>query len=88
MELIYCDEAIVVAVKPARVLSTDEPGGLPELSNSKLAVNRDLLAAIGRQGLVCRFAQNHAVFADANYSSELFFLQNLFQLRLKFTDVR
>jgi len=31
MELIYCDEAIVVAVKPARVLSTDEPGGMPEL---------------------------------------------------------
>ena len=31
MELIYVDEDIVVCVKPARVLSTDEPGGLPEL---------------------------------------------------------
>ena len=31
MELIYADDHIVVAVKPARVLSTDEPGGMPEL---------------------------------------------------------
>ena len=31
MELLYVDEAIVVCIKPARVLSTDEPGGLPEM---------------------------------------------------------
>lgn len=31
MELLYVDEEIVVCIKPARVLSTDEPGGLPEL---------------------------------------------------------
>lgn len=31
MELIYCDNDIVVCIKPPRVLSTDEPGGLPEL---------------------------------------------------------
>ena len=31
MELIYTDRDIVVCVKPARVLSTDEPGGVPEL---------------------------------------------------------
>lgn len=31
MELIYLDADIVVCVKPPRVLSTDEPGGLPEL---------------------------------------------------------
>ena len=30
MELLYADEAVVVCIKPARVLSTDEPGGLPE----------------------------------------------------------
>ena len=36
MELIYCDEAIVVGVKPARVLSTDEPGGMPELVREAL----------------------------------------------------
>ena len=31
MELIYQDRDIVVCVKPPRVLSTDEPGGMPEL---------------------------------------------------------
>ena len=37
MELIYVDKDIVVCVKPARVLSTDEPGGLPELIREALA---------------------------------------------------
>lgn len=36
MELIYQDEDIVVAVKPPRVLSTDEPGGMPELVRAAL----------------------------------------------------
>jgi len=31
MELVYVDSDIVVCVKPPRVLSTDEPGGLPDL---------------------------------------------------------
>lgn len=31
MELIYTDEHIVVCLKPPRVLSTDEPGGVPDL---------------------------------------------------------
>jgi len=36
MELIYQDKDIVVCVKPARVLSTDEPGGMPELVRQAL----------------------------------------------------
>ena len=36
MELIYQDRDIVVCVKPPRVLSTDEPGGLPELVRKAL----------------------------------------------------
>ena len=36
MELIYQDKDIVVCVKPARVLSTDEPGGVPELVREAL----------------------------------------------------
>ena len=36
MELIYADEAVVVCVKPAGVLSTDEPGGVPELVRQAL----------------------------------------------------
>ena len=31
MELLYTDARIVVCLKPAGVLSTDEPGGMPEL---------------------------------------------------------
>lgn len=36
MELIYKDPHIVVAIKPPRVLSTDEPGGMPELLRAVL----------------------------------------------------
>ena len=36
MELIYVDDDIVVAIKPARVLSTDEAGGMPELVRESL----------------------------------------------------
>lgn len=36
MELIYVDKDIVACIKPARVLSTDEPGGLPELVREAL----------------------------------------------------
>lgn len=36
MDIIYEDTDIVVAVKPARVLSTDEPGGMPELVRNAL----------------------------------------------------
>lgn len=31
MEIVYIDDSVIVCVKPAGVLSTDEPGGLPEL---------------------------------------------------------
>ena len=36
MEIVYCDKDIVVCVKPARVLSTDEPGGVPSLVRAEL----------------------------------------------------
>ena len=36
MELIYVDEDILVCLKPARVLSTDEPGGVPDLAREAL----------------------------------------------------
>ena len=36
MDFIYQDPHIVVCVKPARVLSTDEPGGMPELVRQAL----------------------------------------------------
>ena len=36
MEILYCDQSIIVCVKPPRVLSTDEPGGMPELVREAL----------------------------------------------------
>ncbi len=36
MQILYADTDIVVAVKPPRVLSTDEPGGMPELVRQAL----------------------------------------------------
>ena len=36
MELIYVDDDILVCLKPARVLSTDEPGGVPDLAREAL----------------------------------------------------
>ena len=36
MELIYQDDDVLVCVKPAGALSTDEPGGVPELARQEL----------------------------------------------------
>ena len=36
MEILYSDADILVCVQPVRVLSTDEPGGLPELVRQAL----------------------------------------------------
>ena len=36
MEFLYLDEHIAVCIKPPRVLSTDEPGGMPELVRNAL----------------------------------------------------
>ena len=36
MNIIYQDKDIIVCVKPPRVLSTDEPGGVPDLIRQEL----------------------------------------------------
>jgi 23S rRNA pseudouridine1911/1915/1917 synthase len=36
MDIIYQDHSIIVCIKPPRVLSTDEPGGMPELVRQAL----------------------------------------------------
>ena len=38
MEILYSDDHIVVCIKPPRVLSTDEPGGMPELVRQALNI--------------------------------------------------
>lgn len=39
MELVYADDDILVCLKPPRVLSTDEPGGVPDLAREALGDN-------------------------------------------------
>lgn len=46
MELIYHDGDIAVCVKPAGVLSTDEPGGVPELA--RLALGTEEIRTVHR----------------------------------------
>ena len=41
MELLYTDSRIVVCIKPAGVLSTGEPGGMPELLRQALGEGPD-----------------------------------------------
>ena len=36
MQIVYQDKDVLVCIKPPRVLSTDEPGGLPELVRQEL----------------------------------------------------
>ena len=39
IDILYADKDIVVCIKPPRVLSTDEPGGLPELLRETLGTS-------------------------------------------------
>lgn len=48
MEILYQDKDILVCVKPNRVLSTDEPGGLPELLRAALGDEKADLRTVHR----------------------------------------
>ena len=48
MELIYLDKRIVVCVKPRGVVSTDEPGGMPELVRRALGDERACVRTVHR----------------------------------------
>ncbi len=48
MEIIYMDADLLVCVKPPRVLSTDEPGGLPELLRQELGDENAPLRTVHR----------------------------------------
>lgn len=48
MEIVYLDSDLVVCVKPARVLSTDEPGGLPDLLREALGDPRADIRTVHR----------------------------------------
>ena len=48
MEIIYQDKRILVAIKPAGVLSTDEPGGMPELLRKELGDEKACVRTVHR----------------------------------------
>lgn len=48
MELLYVDQDIVACIKPPRVLSTDEPGGLPDLVRQALGVPKAGIRTVHR----------------------------------------
>ena len=48
MEILYRDNDILLCVKPPRVLSTDEPGGLPELLREELGDEKADLRTVHR----------------------------------------
>ncbi len=68
MELLYTDDKIVVAVKPAGVLSTDEPGGMPELIRTALGDSKAIVKTVHRLdqvvGGVMVFARTARAAAD------------------------
>lgn len=69
MELRYVDEDIVVCVKPPRVLSTDEPGGVPELVRQALGNEHAQIRTVHRLDRVVSGLMVLARSADA--ASEL-----------------
>lgn len=48
MDIIYRDKSILVVIKPAGVLSTDEPGGVPELAREALGDPRACVRTVHR----------------------------------------
>ena len=48
MQIVYCDDQIVVCVKPAGAKSTDEPGGVPELVREALGTPKAKIRTVHR----------------------------------------
>ncbi len=48
MKIVYLDAAVLVCIKPPRVLSTDEPGGMPELARTALGETNAELRTVHR----------------------------------------
>jgi len=69
MEILYQDANILVCIKPARVLSTDEPGGLPGLVREALGDSKADVRTVHR---LDRVVSGVMVLArSANAASEL-----------------
>ena len=66
MELIHIDRDIVVCMKPPRVLSTDEPGGMPDLIREALGDPNANIRTVHR---LDRVVSGLMVFARTNKSA-------------------
>ena len=66
MELIHIDRDIVVCIKPPRVLSTDEPGGMPDLIREALGDPNANIRTVHR---LDRVVSGLMVFARTNKSA-------------------
>ena len=51
LDIIYQDESIVVCVKPFRVLSTDEPGGMPDRIREGYSLNPETIDSLAQRGV-------------------------------------
>lgn len=69
MEILYTDRDVIVCVKPPRVLSTDEPGGMPQLIRQALGDEKANVRTVHR---LDRVVSGLMVFArSARSASEL-----------------
>lgn len=68
MDILYQDRRILVAVKPAGVLSTDEPGGMPELLRAAL---HDPKACVRTVHRLDRVVSGIMVFARSHMAASL-----------------
>lgn len=66
MELIHIDRDVVVCIKPPRVLSTDEPGGMPDLIREALGDPNANIRTVHR---LDRVVSGLMVFARTNKSA-------------------
>ena len=68
MDILYSDDRVVVCIKPAGVLSTDEPGGMPELLRAELGDDGQPILSIHRLdrpgGGVMVYARTHRAAAE------------------------
>lgn len=68
MDILYQDKRILVAVKPAGVLSTDEPGGMPELLRAELGDPKACVRTVHR---LDRVVSGIMVFARSRVAASL-----------------
>ncbi len=48
MEILYSDDRVAVCIKPVGILSTDEPGGMPQLLRERLGEGTAVVRAVHR----------------------------------------